>query len=183
MKQKTRRAMRVARYVVYRETMVNPKEIFVTFVASFVGIGLIGLFQSQYLELSDSFFLIGSFGASAVLVYGVPTSPLAQPRNVMGGHLFSAIIGVTIAKIFVGNIWLSAAFAVSLSIVIMQITKTLHPPGGATGLIACMGSPKITALGYLYVITPVMLGVIVLIVVAFLLNKEYLSEFKKQADR
>lgn len=177
-KNKLVRTIRIARYVIYRETMVNPKEIFATFTASFIGISLIGLCQSKYFGLSDSLFLIGSFGASAVLVYGIPTSPLAQPRNVVGGHLFSAIIGVSVAKIFVGDIWFAAALAVATSIVVMQVTKTLHPPGGATGLIACLGSPKIAALGYLYVVTPVLIGACALVLVAFLLNREYYFRFR-----
>ncbi|ODS79931.1 MAG: HPP family protein, partial [Chryseobacterium sp. SCN 40-13] len=121
-------------------------------------------------SVQDYVFLIGSFGASCVLVYGVIQSPLAQPRNLVGGHLISAIIGVTIQKLIPDVIWIAAPLAVSLSIVFMQITKTLHPPGGATALIAVTGSADIKALGYWYVISPVLSGALILLAVALLFN-------------
>lgn len=114
--------------------------------------------------------LIGSFGAIAVLIYGATNSPLAQPRNLVGGHLISAIIGVAVHKLILAEVWLSSALAVSLSIVMMQITKTLHPPGGATALIANVGSEKIQALGFIYVLSPVLTGVIILLVVTLVFN-------------
>jgi CBS domain-containing membrane protein len=82
----------------------------------------------------------------------------------------SALIGVTIYKILPDIIWLTAPMAVALSIVVMQITKTLHPPGGATALIAVIGSEKIKALGYWYVFTPVLTGVLILFIVALIFN-------------
>lgn len=131
--------------------------------------GLIGFLNSYYLNVSDNLFLVGSFGATSVLLYGVMDSPLAQPRNLVGGHLISAVVGVTI-NILVPQVWVAAALAVSISIVLMQITKTLHPPGGATALIAIIGSEKIKALGYSYVISPVLSGVIILLFVALIFN-------------
>lgn len=160
--------------------MVNPQEILGAFLTSFLGIGIIGFLQAQYLAVNDNLFLIGSFGASAVLIYGIPTSPLAQPRNVIGGHLICALIGVTVHRFLGGQLWLASAFAVSLCIVAMQVTKTLHPPGGATGLIACIGSAKIVALGYWYVICPVMSGVLLLVLVAILTNKNYAKIDKRK---
>jgi CBS domain-containing membrane protein len=161
---------RKAKYVLYRETLIDTKEHILTFLGAFVGIGLVGFINSRYFVLNDNLFLIGSFGASSVLIYGVINSPLAQPRNLIGGHLISAIIGVTIHKLIPNEIWLASALAVALSIVAMQITKTLHPPGGATALIANIGSEKIKALGYVYVLNPVVTGVIILFVVALIFN-------------
>ena len=126
--------------------------MFLLFWDLFVGIGLIGFLNSQHLKAHDNMFLIGSFGASSVLIYGIINSPFSQPRNLIGGHLISAIIGVTIHKLIPHELWLSCAISVSLSIVMMQITKTLHPPGGATALIANLGSEKIQSLGYFYVL-------------------------------
>lgn len=165
-----KRQARKARYVLYRETLVDVKEHIVTFIGSFLGIGLIGFMNSRHFTLYDNLFLIGSFGASSVLIYGIINSPLAQPRNLIGGHLVCAIIGVTIHKLIPDQLWLSSALAVSLAIVMMQITKTLHPPGGATALIASIGSEKIKALGYMYVISPVLSGVLILFFVALLVN-------------
>lgn len=169
---KLKRNYRKVRYVLYRETMIDAKEHILTFLGAFVGIACIGLMNSKYLTVHDNLFLIGSFGASSVLIYGIINSPLAQPRNLVGGHLVCALVGVTIQKLLPGQdmLWLAAALAVSLSIVLMQITKTLHPPGGATALIANIGSEKIKAMGYGYVLSPVLTGVIILLLVALLFN-------------
>ncbi len=115
-------------------------------------------------------FLIGSFGASSVLVFGAIQSPLAQPRNLIGGQLISAFIGVTIYKMLPEILWLTAPLAVALSIVTMQITKTLHPPGGATALIAVIGSERVKSLGYIYVLSPILTGSLLLLLVALVFN-------------
>lgn len=170
MKKKFRKRLRQVRYIVYRETLVDYKEHLFTFLGSFTGIGLIGLLNSRHLKAHDNIFLVASFGASSVLIYGIINSPFSQPRNLIGGHLISAIVGVTIHKFIPVELWLSCAISVSLSIVLMQITKTLHPPGGATALIANMGSEKIQSLGYLYVLSPVLSGVLILLSVALVFN-------------
>jgi CBS-domain-containing membrane protein len=169
-KKKIKRNIRIARYVIYKETLVNFKEMFWSFVGAFFGIGIIAFIQSIYLDHSGNIFLIGSFGASSVLVYGATQSPLAQPRNLIVGHLVSAIIGVTIYQFMPHIIWITAPLAVASSIIVMQITKSLHPPGGATALIAVIGSEKVTTLGYLYVISPVLSGSLILLVVALVFN-------------
>jgi CBS domain-containing membrane protein len=166
---KIKRNMRLARYVVYKETLIDRTEHLWTFIGSFVGIALIGLLNSRYLPVSDNLFLVGSFGATSVLIYGIINSPFAQPRNLIGGHIISAVVGVTVSYL-IPVPWLAAALAVSTSIVLMQITKTLHPPGGATALIAIIGSGKIKNLGYWYVISPILTGVIILLLVALIFN-------------
>lgn len=170
MKKKIKRTIRITRYVIYRETIVDKSDLFWTFLGAFLGIGIIGFINSFYFTLNDHLFLIGSFGASAVLIYGATNSPLAQPRNLIGGHVISAFIGVCIYKLIPNQIWLSAALSVSIAIVMMQMTKTLHPPGGATALIANIGSEKIKALGFMYVISPVFTGVIILLIIALIFN-------------
>ncbi|HEX9979285.1 MAG TPA: HPP family protein [Flavobacterium sp.] len=167
---KIKRTYRKTRYVLYRETLVDFREHFWAFTGSAVGIGLIAFLQSMTLPVSDVVYLIGSFGASAVLVYGVIHSPLAQPRNLIGGHVISAFIGVSVQTFVPDFIWLTAPLAVSLSIIAMQMTKTLHPPGGATALIAVTGSAEIKALGYWYVLSPVLSGAIILLICALIFN-------------
>lgn len=164
-----RKTLRKAKIVIYQETLIDFREHFWTFVGSFVGISIIGLLNTYYVSAVDNLFLVGSFGATSVLIYGVINSPLAQPRNLIGGHVLSAIVGTTIG-LFVPQLWLAAALAVSLSIVLMQITKTLHPPGGATALIAIIGSPKIKSLGYIYVLSPILSGVLILFLIALVVN-------------
>lgn len=170
LKERLKRNYRIGRYIIYKETLVDHREIFWTFLSSFIGVALIGYIQSKYLLPIENVFLIGSFGATSVLIYGAIQSPLAQPRNLMGGHLISAIIGVTVFKLFPEPVWIGAPLAVSLSIIAMQYTKTLHPPGGATALITVIGTDHIKSLGYLYVLFPVLSGVCILLFVALIFN-------------
>lgn len=167
---KIKRGLRVSRYVIYKETLVDSKEHLWSFLGAFIGIAIIAFLQSYFLTKDENIFLIGSFGASSVLIYGAIQSPLSQPRNLIGGHLISAVLGVTIYKLFPDIIWFTAPLAVSLSIVLMQITKTLHPPGGATALISVIGSEKITELGYVYVLSPVLTGTLILFGVGLIFN-------------
>ena len=169
-KHKVKRTIRKTKYILYKETSLDYIESFWSFIGAFIGIGIIAFIQSFYLSKVENVFLIGSFGATCVLVYGAIQSPLAQPRNLIGGHVLSAIIGVTIAKFLPDIIWITAPLAVSVSIILMQYTKTLHPPGGATALIAIIGTEKIKGLGYLYVFSPVLSGVLILFVVALITN-------------
>jgi CBS-domain-containing membrane protein len=114
--------------------------------------------------------LIGSFGASAVLVYGAIKSPLAQPRNLVGGHVLSALVGVACQQLFHSTLWLAAALAVSTAIAVMHATRTLHPPGGATALIAVIGGDKIHSLGFMNALFPVGGGALIMLIVALLVN-------------
>ena len=167
---KIKRSYRKTRYVLYKETLVDWKEHFWSFLGAFIAIGSLAYMQSIHFSGNDAVYLIGSFGASSVLVYGIIQSPFSQPRNLIGGHVISAIIGVSVYKFVPDIIWITAPLAVSLSIVMMQITKTLHPPGGATALIAVMSSNKIKDLGYIYVLSPVLTGVLVLLFTALIFN-------------
>ena len=167
---KIRRNVRITKYVIYKETLVNFKEMFWSFLGAFVGIGLIAFIQSRYLNHFENIFLIGSFGASSVLIYGAVQSPLAQPRNLILGHFISAVVGVTVYKFMPDIIWITAPLAVASSIVLMQMTKSLHPPGGATALIAVIGSEKIKSLGYFYIVAPVLTGSVILLIVALVFN-------------
>jgi CBS domain-containing membrane protein len=169
-RKRIKRGYRVSKYIIYKETFVDYREHFWSFVGAFVGIGTIAFIQSHSLAEYDNIFLIGSFGASSVLIYGAIQSPLAQPRNLIGGHLISATIGVTIYHVLPDIIWITAPLAVSLSIVMMQVTKTLHPPGGATALIPIIGTEKVKAMGFLYPISPVLTGALILFIVALIFN-------------
>ena len=149
---------------------VSSAEILWSWLGAFLGIATVAYLDERLQPGTDLVWLIGSFGASSVLLYGVPHSPLAQPRNVFGGHVLSALIGVLVASLTTVPLWMAAALAVSTSIAVMQMTRTVHPPGGATALIAVIGGPKIKALGYLYVLLPVAVGALALLLVALLMN-------------
>ena len=160
---------------------VSPAEVLLSWVGSFLGIAVVALIHSHVLAETDLVMIIGSFGASAVLIYGAIKSPLAQPRNLLGGHVISALIGVACFKLLGGQLWLSSALAVATAIAIMHLTKTLHPPGGATALIAVIGSDQIHNLGYFYALVPAGTGALIMLVVALVVNnipkKRYYPEF------
>lgn len=108
--------------------------------------------------------LIGSFGASAVLLFGAAESPLAQPRNLVGGHLVSA--GVAVAVVACGGTGSTAiALAVGLATLLMYLTRTVHPPGGATALIGVQGHAAPD-----FLLVPVLAGTLVLLAVALFTN-------------
>ena len=149
---------------------VGITEVVWSWLGSAVGIALCGYLSARYFEPSDSTLLIGSFGASAVLVYGAVKSPLAQPRNLLGGHILSALVGVGCYQLFGPTVWIASALAVSFAIVVMLVTKTLHPPGGATSLIAVIGGQKIHDLGFFYALVPSGLGAFILLLIALFVN-------------
>ena len=132
--------------------------VFFVFVsASFVGHG-------QVSEL-----LVASMGASAVLLFSVPDAPLSQPWNVIGGQTLSAAVGVTCAQ-WIGDPFLAAGIAVGGAIAVMSLLGCIHPPGGATALSAVVSGPAVQALGFRYVLTPVLLNTMVILAVAILFH-------------
>ena len=145
-------------------------EIGWSWIGSFLGITLVAVINYHLVSETDLVMIIGSFGASAVLIYGAIRSPLAQPRNLLGGHVISAVIGVAAYRFLDHHLWLAAAIAVATAIAVMHATKTLHPPGGATALIAVIGGEEIHNLGYLYAVVPAGLGALIMLAVALLVN-------------
>jgi CBS-domain-containing membrane protein len=145
-------------------------EICWSWVGGLLGIAAVGYLNDRFLEGSDFMLILGSHGATAVLAFGAVKSPLAQPPNLIGGHLISALIGVSAYQLFHPWMWLAAAVAVATAIAAMHATKTLHPPGGATALIAVIGGDKIHNLGYLYALMPVAAGAVILLIVALIVN-------------
>lgn len=140
-------------------------------IGAFIGIYVMSIFSNSF-SAKDGFFLLGSFGASAVLIYGAPEVPFSQPRNLIGGHVISAFISVFLVKNFSNmlSLELLCAFSVALSVLAMHLTLTIHPPGGATALIYVIGSDKIQSLGWLYPLTPIALGTAMMLSIALLVN-------------
>lgn len=122
------------------------------------------------LDTLGAALVITSMGASAVLVFAVPHSPLSQPWPVLGGHLLSATIGIVCA-LWIDDLLIAAAVAVALSIAVMFYTRCLHPPGGAAALATVVGGESVR--GFAYLVTPVLLNVLVLLIVAMLFNAPF----------
>ncbi len=149
---------------------VGMSEILWSWIGAFLGIATVALITYKILDRVGLTMIIGSFGASAVLIYGALKSPLAQPRNLIGGHVLSAFVGVTAYQVFHSHIWLAAAVSVATSLALMHATRTLHPPGGATALIAVIGGESVHKLGYLYAVIPTAAGASIMLLVALIVN-------------
>jgi len=135
-------------------------------------IGILAVLWSSHLWIDGhgGVLAIASMGASAVLLFAAPHGAMSQPWPVLGGHLVSALVGVTCARWFGGEPMLAASLAVALSIAAMYSLRCLHPPGGATALFAVLGGESVHALGYGYLFSPVLLNIVVLVTVAVLFN-------------
>ncbi len=129
----------------------------------------ITLISQQMLGTQDAVLVVASMGATAVLLFAVPHGPLSQPWALLGGHGISAVIGVGCAMLLPEPI-LAAAVAVALAIAVMHYLRCIHPPGGATALTAVIGGENIQALGFQYVLTPVLLNAVVMLVIAIGFN-------------
>ncbi len=121
------------------------------------------------LDTPGILLMVASMGASAVLLFAVPHGALSQPWPVMGGHMVSAFIGVTCQQLYPDQP-LTPALAVSLSVGAMHYLRCIHPPGGATALAAVIGGPQIHAMGYEYLLTPILVNVVSILVVAVAFN-------------
>jgi CBS-domain-containing membrane protein len=148
---------------------VSHIERIVSAAGGFVSIFAILAISRHFVGSEAATLIVASMGASAVLLFAVPHGPLSQPWPVIGGHLLSAVIGVSSA-ILVPVRLVAAALAVALAIGVMHYARCIHPPGGATALSAVVGGPVVQALGYQFVLTPVLLNVLVIVVTAILFN-------------
>ncbi|KAH8676685.1 HPP family protein-like protein [Tricladium varicosporioides] len=148
---------------------------FWSFIGAFCGLLAVeAVFRTAALKNYGTPVIIASLGAAAILEYNTIESPLAQPRNAVLGQIFAAIIGVAITKLFQlsSNFedlrWIAGALAVGLSSAFMGLTKTIHPPAGATALLAAT-TPDITELGW-FLVPLVTLGSSLMIGVACVVN-------------
>lgn len=147
---------------------VGHKEKIISAVSAFVGILLTGILSAS-LGHSAMPLMIASMGASSVLLFAAPHSPMAQPWSFVGGHLLSALIGITCFK-FIPSPFVAAALAVALSSFVMHWLHCLHPPGGATALAMVLSGQEMHVLGYGALLSPVGLNVLVLMIIALSVN-------------
>jgi len=152
------------------------REKIISAVGGCIGILLVFIVSNWFIGAEAAIFIIPSMGASAVLLFAAPHSPLAQPWNVFGGHIISAVVGVICAQ-FVPIAAIAAALSVGLAIGAMYYARCIHPPGGATALAAVIGGAQIHSLGFEYIITPVLVNVMTILTVALLFN--YLFKWRR----
>lgn len=147
------------------------RDKFVAGLGGLVGIALTGFVCHAAADLGPVFpYLVAPMGASAVLVFAVPASPLAQPWSVLGGNVTSAIVGVLAARLIPHPV-AAAAVAVGGAIVAMSLLRCLHPPGGAVALTAVIGGPAVASLGALFPLIPVGLNSAILLASGWLFHR------------
>lgn len=152
---------------------VSHGEKLLSALGAFLGIFGVLVISHGVLDTQGATLVVTSMGASAVLLFAAPHSPLSQPWPVLGGHILSAVVGIT-CILFIDNSVTTAAVAVALAIAVMYYTRCLHPPGGATALAVVMGGEPVRQLGYAYLVTPILLNVLLLLSVAMLFNAPFL---------
>ncbi|KAF2017475.1 hypothetical protein BU24DRAFT_334810, partial [Aaosphaeria arxii CBS 175.79] len=173
----------LSRFLGHRGQKLPPSPTYILciwgFIGAFGGVGILfAVFaHTEYFTSRAVPPIVASYGASAILCYGAIDVPLAQPRNLVFGHFFSALIGVIVATIFGFDLkddtpdklqWLGASLSTAIALVVMHLTKTTHPPAGATALLPCVDA-TIWALRW-YFLPVVLLSSSLVLVSALLVN-------------
>lgn len=148
---------------------VSHTEKLASALGAFLGILLILYTSTYFISGPASYLIVASMGASAVLLFAVPHGRLSQPWSLIGGHLVSALIGVSCAKL-IPDTFIAASVAVGIAVGVMYYLHCIHPPGGATALSAVVGGAEVQQMGYQFVLTPVLINVAVILCVAVCFN-------------
>jgi CBS-domain-containing membrane protein len=156
--------------IINKETLIN------AFLAAVGGFICIGFLSYLNMSIDGSIWLIPPFGASMVLVMAVHESPLAQPKNLMFGHVLSALSGVLVYMVL-GQSFYALGSGVALAIFIMMITNTIHPPAGANPIIVILGGKSLS-----FVLLPVAVGALIIILFAMIYNKILGRSYPKSAS-
>ncbi len=140
--------------------------VILAFFGGFIAIAtLVGL-----ADITHNMLILGSFGASCVLLFGYPDAPFSQPRNVVAGHLISSLIGLLCMKFF-GSHWWSVGLAVGAAIAVMMQTRTVHPPAGSNPVIIFLSLQE-----WDFLLFPTLTGALVLVAVALIYNNLFASK-------
>ncbi len=142
-----------------------------SWITCFCGMALLGGLWEWLGSAQEGYLLIGSFGATAALVFGLPFSPVSHPKNVVLGHVTGAVIGIAILLYCPAPLWFTGALSVTLTLAASQVLRIFHPPACATSLIAAGGGAHIAALGFWFVLTPVLAGSLVLALTGYATRK------------
>ena len=150
---------------------VRHSQILIPAAAACVAILVVGTISRTLVESTAvAHFLIASMGASSLMLFVLPTSPLSQPWSLFGGHMVSGFIGISCA-LFIHDIVLASAASVTLAITAMMYLRCLHPPGGATALIPILMVDDLHDIGYQFIFTPIAINVLSLLILSLLVNR------------
>ncbi|MDX5298118.1 MAG: HPP family protein, partial [Gammaproteobacteria bacterium] len=156
----------------YTPNTTSHREKLLSAIGVFLGIAAIWGVTHWVLPAHEALWVIASMGASSILIFGVPHAALAQPWPVVGGHVLSACVGITLLKLAPDAPWMPA-LAVALAVAIMHYGHCMHPPGGATALAVVVGGPSIESLGYAFILEPLLLNVGVVLATAVLFSSVF----------
>jgi len=144
----------------------QPREIFRAGFGVLLGLGVVGLLLLMPgADPELGLYLIAPFGATAVLVFAAPSSPLAQPWSAVVGNTVSAVVGVAVTMV-VSDVTLRVALAVGLAVAAMVLVRAVHPPAGAVAMTAALSPDAVDALGFRFALVPVAVGTVLLVLLA-----------------
>ncbi len=173
------------RRIVSLKRVMSEKEFIISILGAFIGTLIASFFSNMILAAEDMPMILASTGASAILIFSLPFSPVSQPWNLVGGHLVSAAVGVS-CYFLVSNELLAASLSVPLAMLFMHYLRCMHPPGGATAITAVIGGANVHALGYAFIIVPVFVNSIILLSIAMAIatfRDENPFEIRKEGAR
>jgi CBS-domain-containing membrane protein len=145
------------------------REKWVSALGGMLAMGGVWWVSQHFLPPEPAMWLVASVGASIVLLFAVPHGALSQPWPVLGGQLVAAAIGVACARLIPAPLFAGAA-AVGMTILAMFYLRCLHPPGGATALVAVAGGPSVHAMGFQFLVTPVLINLLIALALAIAFN-------------
>ena len=151
------------------QSPVSHRERLISGLGGMVAIAVVMVATGMVLGTSGAPLVVASMGASAVLLFAVPHGALSQPWPLAAGHGVSALIGVACAQLL-GTGAFAAAVAVGIAVAAMHYLRAIHPPGGATALTAVVGGEAVEALGFGFVLVPVLVNVALILAVAVAFN-------------
>ncbi len=141
------------------------KEIYFSIVGAFIATLLASFFSYNILAAEGLPMVLASTGASAMLIFGIPNSPVSQPWPIVGGHIVSALIGIS-AYYMIPNAIIASSAAIGVAMLAMHYLRCMHPPGGATAVTAVIGGSTVHQMGYYFVVVPVFFNAIILLSIA-----------------
>jgi len=145
---------------------MRKEKIFKSFYAGIFSFITILILTLLTYKTSLGIFLIASFGSSMVLLYGYPESPFAQPKNIFFGHLLTALVGIILSNFLTIPIYILLPVAVGLGVGLMIFLDVTHPPAGGNPIIVIIGG-----VSFDYLISPVILGSIIILIFGVILNR------------
>ncbi|MEN8179263.1 MAG: HPP family protein [Pseudomonadota bacterium] len=153
------------RRIISLKRVMSEKEFIISIMGAFIGTLIASFFSNTILQAEDMPLILASTGASAILIFSLPFSPVSQPWNLVGGHLVSAFVGVS-CYLFVPNELVASSLSIPFAMLLMHYLRCMHPPGGATAITAVVGGANVHALGYAFIIVPVFINAIILLSIA-----------------